>query len=95
MLARVREASLPVSEDICNDLAHLNLIQGRITEAEHLYLSNIKNVTQRQRRTPRGFISSTYVFCYTIVLPSFLVLMSFSISPLSIDCPLFALSDTT
>lgn len=60
MLARVREASMPLSEDISNDLAHLNLIQGRITEAEHLYLSNIKSVLQRQRRAPRGFITSTF-----------------------------------
>ena len=54
MLVRVREASMPLSEDISNDLAHLNLIQGRITEAEHLYLSNIKSVLQRQRRAPRA-----------------------------------------
>ena len=60
MLTRVREAGLPTAEDINNDLAHVNLIQGRITEAEHLYLSTLKTVIQRQRRPQRGFVTSTF-----------------------------------
>lgn len=60
MLTRVREAGLSASDDINNDLAHVNLIQGRITEAEHLYLSTLKTVIQRQRRPQRGLVTSTF-----------------------------------
>jgi subtilase family serine protease len=39
--------------------------------------------------------TSPYVFCYTIVLPSFLVCDDVSVSPLSIYCCPLAFSDTT
>jgi len=57
VFSRARELNMNVSEDICTNLAHVHLIQGRMAEAEHLYQANIKAVT-KTGRIEDGLISS-------------------------------------
>lgn len=44
IISRAREASLPLSEDICANLAHVHLAQGRLIDAEHLYQAALKTL---------------------------------------------------
>ena len=44
IISRAREASMPLSEDICSNLAHIHLAQGRLVDAEHLYQAALKTL---------------------------------------------------
>jgi tetratricopeptide (TPR) repeat protein len=39
---KARESNVPLSEDICANLAHVHLAQGRLIDAEHLYQAALK-----------------------------------------------------
>ena len=41
---QAREAGMPLSEDICSNLAHVHLAQGRFVDAEHLYQASLKTL---------------------------------------------------
>lgn len=51
IISRARESSMPLSEDICSNLAHVHLAQGRLIDAEHLYQAALKTL-------PRSLSSS-------------------------------------
>ena len=44
IISRAREAGLPLSEDICCNLAHVHLAQGRFVDAEMLYQAALKTL---------------------------------------------------
>ena len=44
IMSRAREAGMPLSEDICCNLAHVHLAQGRFVDAEHLYQAALKTL---------------------------------------------------
>jgi tetratricopeptide (TPR) repeat protein len=44
IMSRAREAGMPLSEDICCNLAHVHLAQERYVDAEHLYQAALKTL---------------------------------------------------
>jgi tetratricopeptide (TPR) repeat protein len=46
IFTKAREANVPKSEDICINLAHVYVLQGRLLDAERLYQATIKNISR-------------------------------------------------
>lgn len=54
---KARESNT-MNDDINTNLAHVHLLQNRLTEAEHAYQANLKAMTRSSRRIESGHISS-------------------------------------
>ena len=55
IISRAREASMPLSEDICSNLAHVHLAQGRLIDAEHLYQAALKTLPRSSSSSGGSF----------------------------------------
>ena len=60
IFSRARETNINSSDDVTTNLAHVNMIEGRMAEAEHFYQIHLKSKIKAIHQPPSGEYASTY-----------------------------------